>query len=181
MSQRLTRSIGRANHPKPRVALPRQSIQEGGDALMTNLNHVTVTGYLARDPVLLGTPAGHTACKLIVASNRTWQNILTGAWEQRVDYLDAFIFSALGAAAHEHLSKGCGVGISGRLYGRRISCSDPEHSNQVVILVQEIQFHPKTSDSRLWDPDRADQPAAGEDPLDLIDMSPVSTQPIPSP
>jgi single stranded DNA-binding protein len=110
-----------------------------------NLNRVTVTGYLAQEPVLLDLPAGQRACELRIACNRRWQHKLTGVWEEWADFFDARIVGALASIAHRRLQTGHAIAIDGRLSNQRSRCSDPAHRSEIVILVDEIQFLTKTA------------------------------------
>jgi single stranded DNA-binding protein len=112
-----------------------------------NLNHVTVTGNLAQEPALLDLPAGQCACELRIACNRRWQNKLTGVWDEWADFFDARIIGALAPVAHRRLRKGHGVAIDGRLSTQPSRCEDPIHRSETVILVDEIQFLTRASDT----------------------------------
>lgn len=105
-----------------------------------NLNRVTITGYLAQEPVLIDLPAGQQACELRIACNRRWQHQLTGKWEEWADFFDARIVGGLAPIAHRRLRTGHGIAIDGRLTTRRASCNDPTHRSESVILAEDVQF-----------------------------------------
>jgi single-strand DNA-binding protein len=107
---------------------------------LNNLNHVTATGYLARDPVLRDLPSGHQICEMHVASNNRWHNKLTGKWDEWTDYFNVRVFGAFAPIAHRCLHKGSGVAIDGRLTSEPARCSDPEHRSEVLILAEHMQF-----------------------------------------
>jgi single stranded DNA-binding protein len=140
-----------------------------------NLNRVTVTGYLARDPVLLGMPSGHSVCKLHVACNRKWQNKLTGAWVKRADFFDVWVLGPLAPTTHKSLRTGSGVAVDGRLYGQRTHCNHPEHRHEVVIIAEEIQFI--TANRPPVTVNVEETPMADEDELYAIEAASMSMEP----
>jgi single-strand DNA-binding protein len=105
-----------------------------------NLNRVTITGHLARDPVLNGLPSGKSVCEMTVACNRKWQDKLTGEWEEWVDYIKVRAVDSLAALAHEHLRRGSGVAVDGRLASQPADCEDPEHPLELLVLAEEMQL-----------------------------------------
>jgi single stranded DNA-binding protein len=108
-----------------------------------NLNRVTITGHLVRDPVLNGLPSGKSVCEMTVACNRKWQDKLTGEWEEWVDYIKVRAVDSLAPLAHEHLHRGSGVAIDGRLASQPADCEDPEHPLELIVLAEEMQLIPK--------------------------------------
>jgi single-strand DNA-binding protein len=108
-----------------------------------NLNRVTITGHLVRDPVLNGLPSGKSVCDMTVACNRKWQDKLTGEWEEWVDYIKVRAVDSLAPLAHEHLHRGSGVAIDGRLASQPADCEDPEHPLELIVLAEEMQLIPK--------------------------------------
>jgi single-strand DNA-binding protein len=121
---------------------------------LNNLNHVTVTGYLAEDPVLHSLPSGHQICEMRVASTQTWENKLTGQWQRWSDYFDVHVFGSFAPIAHRNLHKGSGVAIDGRLSSRPIHCSDPSHRQEIYVLSEHMQFITNVPSDlkKPWDP-----------------------------
>ncbi len=113
-----------------------------------NLNHVTLTGNLTHDPVLIPLPSGQCMCELRLACNRMWHNKLSGGWVEWVDYFDVRAFGSLAPAAHQHLHKGSGLALDGRLSHQPSRCNDPAHRQDVVVLAEQIQFSPISASSR---------------------------------
>jgi single stranded DNA-binding protein len=116
--------------------------------MASNLNHVTLTGHLVCEPVLVALPEGQSVCELQVVCNRMWQNKLSGAWTEWADHFDVRVFGALAAAAHRYLHKGSGLAIDGRLSRQPSRCSDPAHRREIVVLAEQIQFSPISATSR---------------------------------
>jgi single-strand DNA-binding protein len=117
-----------------------------------NLNRVTITGYLAREPELIDLPAGQQACKLRIACNRRRQHQLTGTWQEWADFFDARIPGALAPIAHRRLRTGHVIAIDGRLSNQRSGCNDPAHRLATVIIAEEIQFLTKPTDAHPTTP-----------------------------
>jgi len=109
-----------------------------------NLNRVTITGHLVRDPVLNGLPSGKSVCDMTVACNRKWQDKLTGEWEEWVDYIEVRAVDSLAPLAHEHLRRGSGVAVDGRLASQPADCEDPAHPWELIVLAEEMQLIPKS-------------------------------------
>jgi single-strand DNA-binding protein len=121
--------------------------EQKGQDMASHLNHLTLSGNLTRDPVLVPLPTGQSACELRVACNRMWHHKLTGRWVEWVDYFDVRVFGSLAPAAHRHLHKGSGLAIDGRLSHQPSRCNDPGHRQDIVILADQIQFSPIAASS----------------------------------
>jgi single-stranded DNA-binding protein len=100
--------------------------------MVTNLNRVSITGHLARDPTLHDLPSGKSACDVRIACAR----------REGVDYLDARIAGPLARIAHRSLRKDSPVAIEGSLSGQLNYCKHPEHRRELVVLVRTLQFNP---------------------------------------
>jgi single-strand DNA-binding protein len=108
--------------------------------MTVNLNQVAVTGNLSRDPVLVELPSGRVICEMQIASHRRSRNDLTGAWEEWADFFTVKAFGFQARTTHEHLCKGQGVAVSGRLSSRRTHDSDPQHYWATEIIAEAVQF-----------------------------------------
>jgi single-strand DNA-binding protein len=133
--------------------------------LMVNLNRISLTGYLARDPTLRELPSGKSVCDMLVACNHKWQDHFTGAEEERVDHLDVRATGALAARAHQYLRTGSTVAIEGRLSNQPTFCHDPAHRREVLVLVRLMQFMPMATTEHCSSPDR-DAPVGSEAPVE---------------
>jgi single-strand DNA-binding protein len=51
-----------------------------------NINTITVSGNITRDPELRFTPSGQGVTTFGVAVNRCWQNRLTLVWEEQTSF-----------------------------------------------------------------------------------------------
>ncbi len=108
---------------------------------MANINRVTITGNLTRDPELQVLPSGTEVCRLGVAVNGRRKNPQTGQWEEEPNFFDVTVFGAQGQSCAQYLSKGRPVAIDGRL--RWSSWEDKNgggRRSKVDIVAQTVQF-----------------------------------------
>ncbi len=105
-----------------------------------NINQVAITGCLTRDPELVTLPSGHVFCEMQVASNHRSRNDVTGVWEEWPDYFTVKAFGHQARTSHEHLCKGQGVAISGRLSSRRVLDADGAPQHVTEIMAGAVQF-----------------------------------------
>jgi single-strand DNA-binding protein len=83
-----------------------------------DINTVTVSGNLTRDPELRNLPGSGTAvCSLRIAHNERFKDA-SGEWADRAAYFDVTIWSGLGEWMARNLHKGQKVVVSGRLRWR---------------------------------------------------------------
>jgi single stranded DNA-binding protein len=154
-----------------------------------NLNRVTITGHLVRDPALSGLPSGKSVCDMTVACSRKWQDKLTGEWEEWVDYIKVRAVDSLAPLAHEHLHRGSGVAIDGRLASQPADCEDPAHPWELIILAEEMQLIPKapatykarSDSSRAPGAESQSTPRSETPPLDYLPaiVSPIAIEALP--
>ncbi len=105
-----------------------------------NLNQIAITGNLTRDPKLQRLPSGHVVCEMQIACHRRSQDELTGEWQEWPDYFTAKAFGHQARTTHQHLRKGHGVAISGRLSSRRATGPDGEPQHITEIIAEAVQF-----------------------------------------
>jgi len=108
---------------------------------MANINRVTITGNLTRDPEMQALPSGTEVCRLGVAVNTSRKNQQTGQWEEEPNFFDVMVFGAQGQNCAQYLSKGRPVAIDGRL--RWSSWEDKNGGgkrSKVDIVAQTVQF-----------------------------------------
>ena len=106
----------------------------------TNINRVTVTGNLTRDPELRSLPSGTSVCKLRIAVNSRRKNE-NGEWVDKPNYFDVTVWGAQGENCSTYLSKGRPVAIDGRLDWREWDASDGSGKRQTVeIIADSVQF-----------------------------------------
>lgn len=108
---------------------------------MANINRVTITGNLTRDPDLRSLPSGMSVCELGVAVNHRRKDNATDQWIEEPNYFNVVVFGSQGDNCHQYLSKGRPVAVDGRL--RWSSWEDKNGGgkrSKVEIVAQTVQF-----------------------------------------
>ncbi len=82
---------------------------------MANINRVTITGNLTRDPDLRALPSGMAVCELGVAVNHRRKDQATDQWIEEPNYFNVVVFGSQGENCAQYLSKGRPVAVDGRL------------------------------------------------------------------
>jgi single-strand DNA-binding protein len=106
---------------------------------MANINRVTITGNLTRDPELRTLPSGNSVCSLRVACNGRRRNAQTQQWEDVPNYFDVTVWGAQGENCSKYLAKGRGVAIDGRLQWREWG-EEGAKRQAVDIVAENVQF-----------------------------------------
>ncbi len=108
---------------------------------MANINRVTITGNLTRDPELRTLPSGMAVCELGVAVNHRRKDNATDQWIEEPNYFNVVVFGSQGENCARYLSKGRPVAVDGRL--RWSSWEDKNGGgkrSKVEIVAQTVQF-----------------------------------------
>jgi single-strand DNA-binding protein len=82
-----------------------------------DINSVTVSGNLTREPEVRNLPTGQAVCSLRIAHNERYKDS-SGQWADRAAYFDVTVWSGLGEWMGRNLHKGQKVVVSGRLRWR---------------------------------------------------------------
>ena len=82
-----------------------------------DINTVTITGNLTREPELRALQNDNAVCSIRIAHNERFKNA-DGEWSDRPQYFDVTIWGGLGKYLAENLTKGQKVVVSGRLKWR---------------------------------------------------------------
>lgn len=106
----------------------------------TNINRVTLTGNLTRDPELRSLPSGMSVCSLRIASNTRRKNGATGEWEDKPNFFDITVWGAQGENCSRFLSKGRPVAVDGRLEWREWTAQDGAKRQSVEVVADVVQF-----------------------------------------
>lgn len=127
---------------------------------MNNLNSVLMEGNLCRDPELRYTPKGTPVCSLVVACNRSYK--VDGERHEEVSFVEATTWGKLATVCAEHLAKGRGVRVVGRLKQERWEDGDGNPRAKIVIVAEHVEFQPKRREAGSDQESTADQegPAA---------------------
>ena len=104
---------------------------------MMNINRVTLTGNLTKDPEskLVGE---NQLTKLRVAVNG--RKKVDGVWADDPNYFDVIIWGKQAENAAQYLSRGRGVAVDGRLNWREWETDDGSKRQSVEIVAQSVQF-----------------------------------------
>jgi len=106
----------------------------------SNINRVTLTGNLTKDPELRSTPSGTSICKLRIAVN-TRRKDASGQWVDKPNYFDVTVWGAQGENCSQYLQKGRPVAIDGRLEWREWDATDGSGKRSAVEIVADtVQF-----------------------------------------
>jgi len=103
-----------------------------------NINTITVSGNVTRDPELRFTPSGQGVCTFSVAVNRSWQNRQTQEWEEQTSFFDVKAWGQLGQNISDTLTKGSRVVVSGRLEQRSWETDQGERRYAFEIVADDV-------------------------------------------
>jgi single-strand DNA-binding protein len=107
---------------------------------VANINRVTITGNLTREPELRSLPSGTAVCELGVAVNHRRKD-QSDQWIEEPNYFNVVVFGAQGQNCAQYLSKGRPVAVDGRL--RWSSWEDKNGGgkrSKVEIIANVVQF-----------------------------------------
>jgi single-strand DNA-binding protein len=105
----------------------------------SNINRVTITGNLTRDPELRSLQSGTSVCKLRVAVNSRRKD-QSGEWVDKPNYFDVTVWGAQGENCSNYLSKGRPVAVDGRLDWREWEDQNGNKRQSVEIIADTVQF-----------------------------------------
>jgi single-strand DNA-binding protein len=103
-----------------------------------NINTITVSGNVTRDPELRFTPSGQGVASFSIAVNRSWQNRQTQEWEEQTSFFDVKCWAQLGQNVSDSLSKGSRVVVSGRLEQRSWETDNGEKRYAFEIVADDV-------------------------------------------
>jgi single-strand DNA-binding protein len=113
-----------------------------------DINTVTVSGNLTREPELRNLPGSGTAvCSLRIAHNERYKDA-SGEWADRAAYFDVTIWSGLGEWMGRNLHKGQKVVVSGRLRWREWEAPNGDKRQAVDITADSVVPVVRDGDSR---------------------------------
>jgi len=114
---------------------------------MNNLNSILVEGNLTRDPSFTESPNGKSICAFTIATNRYYKQ--EEEFQNEVSYLDVETWSKLADACKDHLTKGRGVRIVGRVKQDRWLDQEGKSRSRLKIVAEHVEFKPfkKTEDA----------------------------------
>lgn len=134
-----------------------------------NINRVTVSGNLTRDPELreIGPEQSRVdLCEMRIAINARRKR--DNEWVDRPNYFDVAVWGVRGKLCSEHLHRGSGVAIDGRLEWREWEGKDGKHHEAVTIVADNVQFlWPKPKSKSEHGSEHAEREATEEPPTDV--------------
>ena len=119
---------------------------------MNNLNSILLEGNLCRDPELRYTPSGTPTCTLVVSSVRTCKR--EGERHEEVSFVEAVTWGKLATVCAEHLQKGRGVRVVGRIKQERWEDTEGNARSKVVIVAEHVEFQPARAHRRAGERER---------------------------
>ncbi|MDX9802145.1 MAG: single-stranded DNA-binding protein [Spirochaetia bacterium] len=143
---------------------------------MNNLNSVLVEGNLTRDPVYSETPKGKSVCSFNIATNRYYKQ--EEEFQNEVSYLDVETWARLADACRDHLTKGRGVRIVGRVKQDRWVDQEGKNKSRFKIVAEHVEFKPcKKSAVDAAEGEAAEaESAAGESEIEETDAMDVQEE-----
>ena len=134
---------------------------------MADINNVSLTGRLTRDPELRVTAGGTQLLSFTLAFNTSVRNRQTGEWEERGNFIDCTMFGKRADALSRFLAKGQKVAIAGKLRYATWDKDGQRHS-KLDVIVDDIVFMSQRQDTNQ--PAQASAPQAPMPPaVDAFD------------
>ena len=124
---------------------------------MNNLNSVLIEGNLTRDPVIGESPKGTAVCNFSIANNRYYRQ--EEEIQNEVSYLDVETWAKLAEVCSQHLTRGRGVRVVGRVKQDRWTDTEGKPHNRVKVVAEHVEFKPYPKSLRG---DGADEEADAE-------------------
>lgn len=106
---------------------------------MSDINNVSLTGRLTRDPELRVTAGGTQLLSFTLAFNTSVRNRQTGEWDERGNFIDCTMFGKRAETLLNFLAKGQKVAIAGKLRYATWDKDGQRHS-RLDLIVDEIEF-----------------------------------------
>lgn len=138
---------------------------------MANINRVTITGNLTRDPEMRSTGGGLSICKLGVAVNHRRKDNNTDQWIEEPNYFDVTVFGSQGENCATYLSKGRPVAVDGRLAWSSWEAQDGSGKrSKVEIIANVVQFLGSRGDAPGGGGDQGGFTPSSDVPADTSDF-----------
>lgn len=115
-----------------------------------NINHVTISGNLTRDPELRMTAGGTQVLSFGVAVNNRRRNPQSGEWEEYPNFIDCTMFGNYAESMSRVLAKGMKVMIDGKLRYTAWE-RDGQKRSKIEVIVNHIEAMRRSKDNRAED------------------------------
>lgn len=106
---------------------------------MRSVNKVILVGHLATDPEVRQTPKGQTVANFRIATNRDWKSA-DGEHHEATDYHRVVAWRKLGEICAQHLKKGSGVYMEGRLMNHQYTDKKGVDRFSTEIVADTVNF-----------------------------------------
>ncbi len=107
-----------------------------------NLNKVFLLGRLTADPQLRTTPNGHQVATFSIATNRIWNDKISGKREE-TEFHNIVVWARQAEIASRFLAKGSLVLVEGRLQTRSWEDKQNQQRKTTEIVADRIQLGPR--------------------------------------
>lgn len=106
---------------------------------MPNINSVSITGNLTKDPELRTIGSGTSLCKLRIANNT--RRKVNGEWVDKPNYFSVTVWGKQAEIAAQYLAKGRKVAIVGRLEWSEWEAKDGSGKREgIEIVANDLEF-----------------------------------------
>ena len=107
----------------------------------SDINVVTLTGRLGRDPEVRYTQTGTAVATLSVAVNGRVKR--DGEWTDEVDWVRVVAWKGTAEACERYLRKGDQVAVSGRLHENKWETREGQKRSIVEVVASSVIFPPR--------------------------------------
>lgn len=111
------------------------------------INTITLTGNLCKNPELKHTPGGKPVCNLRIASNDKYKDG-NGELHEKTLYIDVDVWGYPGELCNMHLSKGDQIAVTGRIDYETWQSQDGSTRNKHKLVAHIVKFLRKSSAQR---------------------------------
>jgi single-strand DNA-binding protein len=132
--------------------------------MAANINRVTVTGNLTKDPELKTLDSGFSICNLRIACNSRKKE--GDNWVDKPNYFNVTVYGKAGENAAKYLAKGRAIAVDGRLEWREWE-TDGQKRQAVDIVAENVQFLGGGNGDGAGAPGAADAAASSSDDEEL--------------
>lgn len=103
-----------------------------------NINQITLSGNLTRDPELRTTPSGTSVCSMRIANNTRRKDSSTGEWHDKPNYFDVTVWGGVGEHLAGQLSKGSRIVVSGRIEWREWETQEGQKQQAYDVIAEGV-------------------------------------------
>lgn len=118
-------------------------------------NHVTLVGYLGRDPEIRHTPGGTVVANFSLATSRGWKDKTSGERKEETEWHRCVAYDRLAEVIGEYLKKGSLALVTGRIKYSKYTDKDNIERYSTDIVVEEMRMLPSNPEGRNEKPEAA--------------------------